>query len=130
MGIGNDLLEEGDRIDALEASRDAVDGEGVAAEVGEIETDGCEAGKNLLKDDTLGRREADRLREEHLLGGGSVVFELLQIALITDAHIGTMLIDDHEARLDGSHDVTALVLVVERRGIELRIESLELRIES
>ena len=53
-----------------------------------------------------------------------------KIALITDAHIGTMLVDDHEARLDGGHDVTAFVLVVERGWIELRIESLELRIES
>ena len=52
-----------------------------------------------------------------------MVFKLLQIALITDTHIGTMLIDDHETRLDGSHDVTALVLVVERRWIELRIKN-------
>ena len=52
------------------------------------------------------------------------------IVLVADAHVGTMLIDNHKARLDGSHDVTALALVVERRKVELRIESLELRIES
>ena len=53
MGIGNDLLEEGDRIDAIEAGRDAIDGEGVAAEIGEVETDSREAGESLLKNDTL-----------------------------------------------------------------------------
>ena len=41
-----------------------------------------------------------------------MAFELLQITLVTDTHIGTMLINDHEARLDGCHDVTALVLVM------------------
>ena len=55
MGISNDLLEEGDRVDALETGRDAVDGKGVAAKVGEVEADGSEAGEYLLKDDTLCR---------------------------------------------------------------------------
>ena len=50
LGVSNNLLKEGNRIDTFEAGGDAVDGEGVAAEVGEIETDGCEAGKNLLKE--------------------------------------------------------------------------------
>ena len=63
MGVSNDLLEEGNGIDTFESGRDAVDGEGVAAEVGEVETDGCEAWEYLLEDDTLGRREADRLWE-------------------------------------------------------------------
>ena len=55
MGVSNDLLEEGYGVDTFEAGGDAVDGEGVATKVGEVETDGREAGKYLLKDDTLGR---------------------------------------------------------------------------
>ena len=51
-----------------------------------------------------------------------MVFKLPEIALIADTDIGTMLIDNHEATLDGGHDVTALVLVMERRWIELRIK--------
>ena len=110
-------MEEADGVDAFKTGRDAVDGEGVASEVGEVEAYGREAGKNLLEDDRLGRCETDGLREEHLLGGGSMVLELLQITLVTDAHIGTMLVDDHESGLDGCHDVTALVLRVQRREI-------------
>ena len=52
-----------------------------------------------------------------------MVLKLLQRALVTDTHIGTMLIDDHKARLDGGHDVAALVLVVERGRIELTVDS-------
>mgnify|MGYP007038265912 CR=1 FL=1 len=54
MGVSNDLLEKVDRIDTFEAGRDTVDGKGVAAKVREVETDGCETGEYLLKDDTLG----------------------------------------------------------------------------
>ena len=73
LGISNNLLKEGNGIDTFEAGRNAIDGEGVAAEVGEVETDGCEAWEYLLKDDALGRREADRLREEQFL---TLSFEL------------------------------------------------------
>ena len=54
LGIRNDLLEKGNRIDTFKAGRDAVDGKGVTAKVREVETDGCETGEYLLKDDTLG----------------------------------------------------------------------------
>ena len=67
LGISNNLLKEGNGIDTFEASGDTVDGEGVATKIGKIETDGCEAGEYLLKDDTLGRGETDGLREEQLL---------------------------------------------------------------
>ena len=89
----------------------------VATKVREVEAHGRETGQHLLEHDRLCRRESDRLREEQLLSGHRMVLKLLQIALITDAHISPVLVDNHESRLDGSHDVTALILIVKGREV-------------
>ncbi len=121
-------MKEGDRIDALDACRNAIDGESTGTKIGEVEANSREAGHHLLKDDSLGRRELYRLWEEHLLrkaagkgarlrSGSCTALQLLHVTFIADADISPVLVDDHQSRLDGSHDIAALVLVMQGREV-------------
>ena len=72
-----------------------------------------QCGKDGLHDGLLGGSQTEHLGEEKTLGTGSVISQLVEVLLVANAKIGTMLVDNHETTLDGGHDVTALVLVVD-----------------
>ena len=121
--VVEELMKEGNGTEAFDAGRNTVDGKGVTTKIGEVEANGGEAGQHLLEEDCLGGGEANGLGEEYLLRGCGVVLQLLHVTLVTDTDIGPVLIDDHQTRLDGGHDVATLVLVVRGRCVELRIDS-------
>ena len=121
--VVEELMKEGNGTEAFDAGRNTIDSIRVTTKIGEVETDSGETGQHLLEEDGLRGGETDSLREEHLLRGCGVVLQLLHVTLVTDTDIGPVLIDDHQTRLDGGHDVATLVLVVRGRCVELRIDS-------
>ena len=115
--IGDHLLDEGDRVKTFGADRDAINGIGIATQIAEIETDGRQVGQELLHGDSLRGRELHRLGEKYLLSASCMVLKLVHISLIANTDIGTILVDNHQTGLDGSHEVLSFVLVVVGRTL-------------
>lgn len=107
--VGN----KGGDADALDVGGDGVDGIAVGSEVGEFEAHVNELGHHLLQHGRIVGGELQDLGEDHSLGVTLLVLHLEEVFLEEDAVMGATLVDNHQARLDSGHDVTALVLVVD-----------------
>ena len=113
--LGQQLLQQHGGLQALDARRHTADGIAGRAERCELEAHGSQGGQQLADTGGIGRRQFDDLGEEQPLAAGGAVGELPHIVFVADAHVGTVLVDNHQARLDGGHDVATFVLIV-RRG--------------
>ena len=100
------------RIEAIKAGGDAVNGKGIATKVGQIEAQVGKLGHHLIDGYSLGWRELHRFGEQQFLGGDEMTILLTLVAVVEYTDAGTMLVDNHQARLDGRHEILALVLIV------------------
>ena len=109
--IGEYMLDQGGRGKALDASGNALYGKRATAHIADIEAEAGKVVEQVLHHDGLSHGECEHLREQHPLGGATLLAQLAQVAMVEDAHMGAVLIDHHQARLDGGDYIAALVLV-------------------
>ena len=111
FGYGGEEVEEQTlRVNTFEAGRQAVDGKGVAAEGADLEAEGVEVCLDGIQRSGFSHGEMDDIREEQTLRGTARRGELSQIAVVEDAQVRAVLVDEQQAVLDGGEDVLAAVL--------------------
>ena len=85
--------------------------------VGEFEAQGRKFGQEFAHKHGVGRRELHRFGKQHSLRLHRTGIELGEIALVAHTEVGTVLVDDHESRLDCRHYILAFILIVSRRSV-------------
>ncbi len=110
--VGQHVAHQLPRVDALQALGNSVQCKSAAAKVAHLEAHRRKLVLDALIDHQLLGLEMQAVGEEQLLRVHLARGQPVAVLLKEYAHMGAMLVYDHQARLDRSHDVSALVLVV------------------
>ena len=107
---GQEVEQQTLRVNAFETGGEAMDGYAVATEGVDLKTQGMEVGLDGVEGGGIGGREVYDVGEEEALGDTVAGGELGEVAVVKDAEVSAVLIDEHQTRLDSDEDILAAIL--------------------
>ena len=107
---GQEVEQQTLRVNAFETGGEAMDGYAVATEGVDLKTSGMEVGLDGVERGGISGREVYDVGEEEALGDTVAGGELGEVAVVEDAEVSAVLIDEHQTCLNREEDILAAIL--------------------